>query len=49
MNSRSSRFAPLLLALATLASSGCFWVTTKHEGKQIKKDVARIDAELKGG
>ena len=29
------------------ASSGCFWVTTKHEGKQIKKDVARLDAELK--
>jgi tol-pal system protein YbgF len=47
MNSRSRRFSFLLLATLVAGSSGCFWVTTKHEGKQIKKDVARIDAEVK--
>jgi tol-pal system protein YbgF len=37
----------LACMLLLAGSSGCFWVTTKHEGKQIKKDVARLDAELK--
>lgn len=27
--------------------SGCFWATTKHEGQQIKKNVAKLDDRLK--
>lgn len=27
-------------------SSGCFWFTTKHEGKELRKDLDRVDAQL---
>ncbi len=42
----------LLIAVATsvVASStvqtGCFWATTKHEGKVLRKDVEKLDSRL---
>jgi len=39
-------FAPLMVVCAT----GCFWVTTKHEGEKLRTDVdrlqTRVDTEL---
>lgn len=35
-----------MIALAGTVLSGCFWVTTKHEGKQIKRNVDDIDTRL---
>jgi len=26
---------------------GCFWATTKHEGRELRKDVDRLDGEVK--
>lgn len=37
---------PALVAALALASSGCFWVTTKHEGKQLKKDIKDIEVRV---
>lgn len=37
----------IVLAFAALtATSGCFWVTTAHEGKKIRKNVAAIDKRV---
>ncbi len=36
---------PLLALLAT-AASGCFWVTTKAEGKALKKDVSKLEGTV---
>jgi tol-pal system protein YbgF len=42
-----ARTAPAALALAlAVAASGCFWVTTKHEGKKLRADVNSIDQRL---
>jgi tol-pal system protein YbgF len=36
----------LLLGLV-LQSSACFWVTTKHEGQTLRKDIDRVDEVVK--
>ncbi len=42
-----SHFAPLLLAAATVSSaSGCFWVTTKSEGKTLRRDVKQLETRV---
>jgi len=43
----SRRLATLvsLVAMAVLGT-GCFWVTTKHEGNKLRKDVDRIDSTV---
>lgn len=43
-----TRFSAVLTAAAVVisANTGCFWFTTKHEGKQIKKDVKTLDGRL---
>ena len=33
----------LLIVAIALHSSACFWVTTKHEGETLRRDVNRID------
>jgi len=33
-------------ALLVLLVPGCFWVTTKHEGKEIKKDVKTLETKV---
>ena len=35
----------LLVSLLAVGASGCFWVTTKHEGKELRRDVDRIEAQ----
>lgn len=49
MMTMKSMSTPFALALA-LAMSGCFWVTTKHEGEKLRTDVdrlqTRVDTEL---
>lgn len=42
-----SKLGTLVLALVALQTSACFWVTTKHEGKTLRKDVNRIDGVVK--
>lgn len=32
--------------LASLVCSGCFWVTTKHEGTKLREDVNQLDQRL---
>ncbi len=34
------------VACVALATTGCFWVTTKHEGKQIKKQVKDVEVRV---
>ncbi len=36
----------LLMTLALSLSTGCFWFTTKHEGKQLRTDVKRLDKRV---
>ncbi len=36
----------LLCSALALAQLGCFWATTKHEGKELREDVDRLDAQL---
>jgi len=36
-------FKKLLLAAICVQTSACFWVTTKHEGETLRKDIVRID------
>jgi len=49
----TSAKAPMMNMAAVVAvvfvafGSGCFWATTKHEGKLIKKDVRDLDTRLK--
>lgn len=33
----------ILLAIVATQAPACFWVTTKHEGKAMRSDIARID------
>lgn len=44
---RQTRTAAFLSLGVILASTGCFWATTKHEGKKMREDIDRIDAQLK--
>lgn len=36
----------IVLLPLVVTMSGCFWVTTKHEGETLRKDVKRIDSTL---
>lgn len=36
----------VLFTLLLWGPAGCFWVTTKHEGKELRRDVNRIDETL---
>lgn len=33
-------------ALAALLLSGCFWVTTKHEGKKLRQDIDQLETRV---
>lgn len=35
-----------LIASAAVGASGCFWVTTKHEGEELRKDVDRLNQKV---
>jgi tol-pal system protein YbgF len=35
-----------IVVAGAAALSGCFWVTTKHEGKQLRQEVASIETRL---
>lgn len=38
---------PTAVAAAALAlSSGCFWVTTQHEGEKLREDIERVEAQV---
>ena len=39
------RIAHTLLAF-TLLTSGCFWVTTKHEGEELRRDLNKLDKRV---
>jgi tol-pal system protein YbgF len=41
-----NRLTSTALVALLLGGSGCFWVTTAHEGKQIRKNVAAIDKRV---
>lgn len=36
----------ILVALLATSATGCFWVTTKSEGRALRKDVNKIEASL---
>ncbi|MEZ4399334.1 MAG: tetratricopeptide repeat protein [Kofleriaceae bacterium] len=38
----------LLTVLAASGATGCFWVTTKSEGKSLRRDVAQLDERVRG-
>jgi len=42
----SKHITASLVALLAASSTGCFWVTTKAEGKSIRKDVKSMDARV---
>jgi TolA-binding protein len=39
-------FAICIPLLSSVASSGCFWVTTKSEGEQLRKDLTLVQSRL---
>lgn len=42
-----ARIAPLLLAAtAATVATGCFWVTTKSEGKSLRRDVGQLETRV---
>lgn len=42
-----ARFVPALLSLALASpSAGCFWVTTKHEGQELRRDVTQLETKV---
>lgn len=36
----------LLTVLVAVAGSGCFWTTTKHEGKMMRQDIDRLEKRV---
>lgn len=46
MQRRTTIWTIAILTGFLLSSSGCFWVTTKREGQQLRKDVDEIDTRL---
>lgn len=40
------RTVTMILALALSSLGGCVWFTTKHEGKELRRDVNRVDEKL---
>jgi TolA-binding protein len=43
---RTLQASALLLALMPLGASGCFWVTTKHEGKELRRSVNTLETQV---
>jgi len=41
-NILTSHFLPFIVG-ALLSQSACFWVTTKHEGQNLRRDLNRVD------
>ena len=37
----------LIVGVLAFSQSACFWVTSKHDGNQLRKDVDRIDKSVK--
>jgi TolA-binding protein len=46
MRRRHQAIQAAIVASLALSASGCFWVTTKHEGRTLRKDVDRIQGSL---
>lgn len=45
MGMRSAALAAVA-ALGALATPGCFWLTTKHEGNRLRSDVAELEKRI---
>ncbi len=46
MRRRHHAIQAAIVAFLALSASGCFWVTTKHEGRTLRRDVDRIQGSL---
>jgi TolA-binding protein len=43
---RTSLAFPALAAFLAMSASGCFWFTTKHEGREMRRDVDKMQQSL---